>query len=60
MTELFLWNVVEAVQDASDADTEVVATLVDLLLTDATPADVVRSTESPRVGRTLEPRQEAS
>lgn len=40
MSELCLWNVVEAVQDASEADAEVLATLVDLLLTGETSTDV--------------------
>jgi hypothetical protein len=43
MTALSLWNVVEAVQDASDADAEVLATLVDLLLGDAGPPEETRA-----------------
>jgi hypothetical protein len=32
MNELCLWNVVEAVQDASESDVEAVSALIDLLL----------------------------
>ena len=50
MSKLCLWSVVEAVQDASDADAEVMPTLVDLLLTNGTASTLLLDSDRHRTG----------
>jgi hypothetical protein len=48
MSEICLWNVVEAVQDACESDAEVLPALVDLLLSEEEIPSTWRA-ESPAV-----------